>query len=100
MKITLLSYDVSTDPLTGLIFIAVFLIVFVILGLIGDKTGDYSAMENWSKIIPSETTGNKSKAAARRKRRRRLEEKYNLGYGALSSYTDEQMDKIEPRRKK
>lgn len=96
--IFILKYDASTDPLTGIIFVIIFLAVFVVLGLIGDKTGDYSPMEKWSKNVPSERTGNRTKAAARRKRRRKLEEKYNLGYGSLSHHSDEDMDKIEPRR--
>jgi hypothetical protein len=94
-----LKYDASTDPLTGVIFVVVFLVVFVIVGLISDKTGDTSKVEKWIDVVPSERTGNKSKATARTKRRRRLEDKYNLGYGALSHHSDEDMDKIEPRKK-
>ena len=95
----LLAYDVSSDPIFGMVFIVVFLVVFVILGLIGDKTGNYEAMQEWSKIIPNESTGNRGKRNKRRKKRRELEQKYNLEHESLSYHTEQDLYDLEQRLK-
>ena len=95
----LLAYDASSDPVFGLVFIVVFLVVFVVLGLIGDKTGNYDAVEKWSKIVPNEATGNRGKRNKRRKKRRELEKKYNLDYESLSYHTEQDLYDLEKRLK-
>jgi hypothetical protein len=85
--------DVSSDPFIGFIFVAVFFVIFFLIGFFGDEKD----LEKFSDSVGnlSESTGNKSKRNQRRKLRRYLEKELGLPHETLSTCSIEQLKDIK-----
>lgn len=92
---SLIIKDLSSDPIVGLIFIGVFILI-IIFFVIKEKITGETDHEGFAKAMNymnvRETTGNKSKRVALNRRRRKLEKENNLPYQSLSHYDDSALD--------
>ena len=98
--------DVGSDPVHGVIVVFIAIIIYAIWASVSPDSLEKHITSN--KVVPysqgkdeyGHSLNPGSRRSRQRARRRRLEEKYNLGLYSLYHASDEEMDKIEPRKKK